>query len=73
MSNEKQIKNRLREICEQRGVSMYRLALDIGRKPNTITRIAKGERGLGNPDILSAICNRLNCDPGDILTRENNP
>lgn len=63
------IRSRLPELCKAHGLSFYQLAKRIGRKPNTITRIARNERRPGK-DLVVQLCSELNCQPGDLETVE---
>jgi putative transcriptional regulator len=61
------IEVRVGGLLEERGRSFYWLAKETGISHTTLWRLKKG-RALGiNFDTLEEICQRLDCQPGDVL------
>ena len=61
------IETRIDELLDEHGRSFYWLAKETGISHTTLWRLKKG-RALGiNFDTLEKICQRLNCQPGDVL------
>lgn len=61
-----EIDNRIKELCQEQGITPYGLAKRIGRRPNTITRIINKER-FGSDDLIADICRGLEKDVGDVF------
>src|ERR1051325_5047815 len=65
------IEVRVDELLEEHGRSFYWLAKETGISHTTLWRLKKG-KALGiNFDTLEKICQRLNCQPGDVLRLAN--
>jgi putative transcriptional regulator len=61
------IEIRLDGILEEQGRTFYWLAKETGISHTTLWRLKKG-KALGiNFETLEKICQRLNCQPGDVL------
>lgn len=61
------IETRIDELLDEHGRSFYWLAKETGISHTTLWRLKKG-RALGiNFDTLEKICQRLDCQPGDVL------
>ena len=61
------IEIRLDELLEEQGRSFYWLAKETGISHTTLWRLKKG-KALGiNFETLEKICQKLNCQPGDVL------
>lgn len=58
--------NKLLALLEERGISIYRLKTDKVIGTATIDKIRKNEGNLDTRSI-AAICEYLNCQPGDIM------
>ncbi len=46
----------------------YRVAKDAGVSTNTIYRLTANPKASISPQVLSALCGALNCQPGDLLS-----
>ena len=60
------IVNRLPDIMNQKGVSIRELSRTTGITYTTIRGVYHGERRSVQLDVLDAICQTLNVQPGDI-------
>lgn len=67
------IKVRLNEVLEERGKTLYWLWKQTGVRWATVWQIGKGEVVRMNIDALDRICEALECQPGDLLVRVENP
>jgi putative transcriptional regulator len=62
------IEIRLDGILEEQGRTFYWLAKETGISHTTLWRLKKG-KALGiNFETLEKICQKLDCQPGDVLT-----
>lgn len=65
------IEVRVDELLEAHGRSFYWLAKETGISHTTLWRLKKG-KALGiNFDTLEKICQRLSCQPGNVLRLAN--
>ena len=65
------IEIRIDELLGNRGRSFYWLAKETGISHTTLWRLKKG-KALGiNFETLEKMCEALQCQPGDVLTRTN--
>jgi putative transcriptional regulator len=61
------IEIRVDELLEEQRRTFYWLAKETGISHTTLWRLKKGRaRGI-NFDTLEKICQRLNCQPGDVM------
>jgi putative transcriptional regulator len=67
------IRFRLNELLEERGQTLYWLWKQTGVRWATVWQIGKGEVARLNIDALDRICEALECQPGDLLVRVENP
>jgi len=67
------IRFRLNEALERRGQTLYWLWKQTGVRWATVWQIGKGEVSRLNVDALDRICEALECQPGDLLIRVDNP
>lgn len=67
------IKFRLNEALEQRERTLYWLWKQTGVRWATVWQFGKGEVVRLNVDALDRICEALECQPGDLLVRVENP
>jgi len=58
---------RIDEVLRQHGKSRYWLAKETKLTPLTISNLANGKTGGIEFATLSAICEALNCQPGELL------
>lgn len=60
----------LAKLLDQQGITPYRLAQLTGLSAPSCYELVKGD-GPANfkRSTLDALCNALDCDPGDLLTR----
>ena len=63
------MKIKLKDICNQRGISLYRLAILMDKPQQTIYSWAKGRTQISYLSI-EKICQILNCSISDILEPE---
>jgi DNA-binding Xre family transcriptional regulator len=61
------IKIRIRELLA--GRSLYWLSVESGVRWSTIAALAKGKTRRLDLDVLNAICETLQCQPGDLLIK----
>lgn len=61
---------KLREMLDQRDMSLYRLAKDTGISYNNLRRISTKKAKVISFDVLEKICVALGCEPGDLLALE---
>jgi putative transcriptional regulator len=65
------IEIRIDELLQNRGRSFYWLAKETGISHTTLWRLKKG-KALGiNFETLEKMCEKLNCQPGDVLSHTN--
>jgi len=65
------IEIRVDQVLEQHGRTFYWLAKETGISHTTLWRLKKG-KALGiNFDTLEKMCQALECQPGDVLSRTN--
>src|SRR5690349_8282719 len=65
------IEIRIDALLENRGRSFYWLAKETGISHTTLWRLKKG-KALGiNFETLEKMCDALQCQPGDVLSRTN--
>jgi len=65
------IEIRIDELLGNRGRSFYWLAKETGISHTTLWRLKKG-KALGiNFETLEKMCDALQCQPGDVLSRSN--
>jgi putative transcriptional regulator len=67
------IKLRLNELLQERGHTVYWLWKKTGVRYATIWQLNNGEAARLNIDSLDLICEALECQPGDLLVRIENP
>lgn len=60
------IKNRIKEICEQKKITPYRLSKNINRSKSTISQIQDGQR-FPSVDVMIEMCDALGCGIGDLF------
>ena len=61
------LKRRLDEVLARKKKSRYWLAKQTGISQQNLGRIARGETTAIDFDILENICEKLDCQPGDLL------
>lgn len=59
----------LREVLRERGLSSRNLAGRIGITEANLSRLVTGKIKAIRLSTLSAICEELDCSPGDVLRR----
>jgi putative transcriptional regulator len=67
------IKFQLNELLENRGQTIYWLWKQTGIRYATVWQMGKGEVARLSVDALDRICEALECQPGDLLVRVENP
>lgn len=65
------MKLRLPELLAERGMSRYAFAKAIGPRvsPSTAYRLARGEWKCLSGDVMEAICEALDVEPGELFER----
>jgi len=66
------IKVKLNEMLAKRGHTLYWLWKETGIRYATIWQMAKGEVTRLNLETLDRVCEVLECEPGDLLVRNEN-
>ncbi|MGH9846142.1 MAG: helix-turn-helix domain-containing protein [Blastocatellia bacterium] len=66
------IQPKLTELLTDRNKSMYWLAQETGIAYTTLHRLGKARAKSVDFGVLDKICDALNCQPGDVLTRVTN-
>lgn len=61
------IQQRLKELMDERGKSLYRLALDTGLTEMTLRNLRNNKTNSISFNVLERICRALNCTPNDLL------
>jgi transcriptional regulator with XRE-family HTH domain len=57
--------NRIKELCARRGISMYKLAQLIGKKPHSVSRYANDLRS-PNLATVKQMCEALGCSKDEL-------
>ena len=68
--NMAKINTRLRVLLAERNMKQYELAQKAGIATNTVSAIARDDWDRISRDVMLAICAALDCQPGDLFTRE---
>ena len=63
----KRLVSSLKSVARSRGYSLVQLSREIDVAQSTLSMIAGGGRSV-DAVILIKICDRLNCQPGDIIS-----
>lgn len=64
----------IKQLQEQAGIkSLEKLAAEVGCTQATLYNLANGRSNTIRFDILTNLCSRLNCTPGDLLEVEKVP
>lgn len=63
------IKIRLEEILAERGITLYRLAKDSGIAYENLRKLKNGDATRIYFETLDRLCDALNCEPHELLTR----
>lgn len=66
-SAKQNISSNVRRILEERGMSVYRLAIATKEPPNTVYRIVRGENEPGTV-VLARIAEALECTVDELLS-----
>jgi DNA-binding Xre family transcriptional regulator len=61
------VKNRVSELLQERGLSVYRFWKDSGIARNTAYRLASDPDHYPEKSVLHAICQTLGVTPGEVL------
>ncbi len=61
------LKNTIKELIDQKGITAYRFVKDTGFAPATGYRLAADSTYIPSAKILETICDRYRVQPGDIL------
>lgn len=59
----------IEEMLEKRGRSAYWLAKETGLTHTALYRLRRAKTGAIKFETLDAICQALDCEPGDVLKR----
>jgi putative transcriptional regulator len=63
------IVQRLNELLEEKGRTLYWLSKQSGVRYATIWNLSRGDFGRLRVEALDRICEALDCQPGDLLIR----
>jgi len=63
------IKIQLKALLDGRSRSLYWLSVQSKVRWSTINALAKGKTKRLDMDVLNAICEALDCQPGDLMVR----
>ena len=63
------IETRLDDLLEQRGRSLYWLQKESGISYTALLKLRKGRANSITFPVLEAICDLLDCQPGDLLVK----
>lgn len=61
------LKNKIKRLIDQKGISAYRFVKDLGVAPSTGYRLAADPSYIPSAKILETICDRYQVQPGEIL------
>jgi putative transcriptional regulator len=64
------IKTRLRILLAERNMKQYELAAKAGVSRNTVAAIFHDKWDRVSRDVILAICEALDCQPGELFVRE---
>jgi putative transcriptional regulator len=64
------INTRLRILLAERNMKQYELAEKAGISTVTVSAVARDQWDRISRDIMHAICEALDCQPGDLFVRE---
>ena len=64
------VKLRIRQIAEQRGIkTAYALQRAMNIPPGTAARLWRGDMSMIGLQTVDALCETLQCEPGELLIR----
>jgi len=63
------LKNRVKEFTENKGITIYKFAKDVGISFNTGYRLSNDPTHLPSITVLEAICDYYKVDPNEIIYR----
>ena len=63
------LKNRVKEFTENKGITIYTFAKDVGISFNTGYRLSNDPDHLPSITVLEAICDYYKVDPNEIIYR----
>jgi transcriptional regulator with XRE-family HTH domain len=61
------LKNRVKEFTENKGITIYKFAKDVGISFNTGYRLSNDPTHLPSITVLEMICDRYGVQPGEIV------
>jgi putative transcriptional regulator len=61
---------RLKEVAEQKKLNRHQLSMKTGISYPTISKYWKGDADAREFEILNKLCDVLNCEPCDLITRQ---
>ena len=64
------IKFNVKVMLARRGMTQKQLAELTGIRPPTISKLCLGTIGRIPVDVLDKVCGALECQPGDLMTRD---
>ncbi|MCL2848344.1 MAG: helix-turn-helix domain-containing protein [Firmicutes bacterium] len=64
------IKVQILKLLKERGRSKYWLYTQLGMSSSNFQKLADGKTTKISFEVLDALCDILECTPGDILTKE---
>lgn len=63
------LKNQIKQILQDRGISTYRFWKEIGTSEVTAYRLVNDCNYIPGGEVLDKVCKFLDCQPGDVLQR----
>ena len=63
------LKNRVKEFTENKGITIYKFAKEVGISFNTAYKLANDSNHLPSITVLEAICDYYKVDPNKIVYR----
>lgn len=60
------LKQKIDVLCEEMGIKPGKLHERINKAQSTLSQIFTGKR-FPSPDVIVAVCDELDCQPGDIF------
>jgi len=61
------MRNKIKELVENRGITPYRFWKDTGLSQPTAYRLCRDMQAVPTGEVLEAICKAYNVQPGDLL------
>lgn len=63
---------KIREMAERRGITTaYQLQKALNTLPGTAARLWRGQMSMIGLETIDALCEALECEPADLIVRDN--